>query len=54
MRPEIENRLHRVKIMLEKKSVICPISNKCSLAENCARCNEFYKKCSIYIDNGYK
>ena len=49
MKREIENRLHRVRISLDKSNVICPKSKECDKASNCGRCNEFYEKCSIYI-----
>ena len=48
MKIEIENRLHRVKIRLNKKKVQCPFSKECNLSENSYRCNLFYEKCSIY------
>ncbi len=46
MRSEIENRLHRVKIILNKKNIKCPSSKNCDKAENCSKCNEFYRKCT--------
>ncbi len=48
MNNEIEQRLHRVKIKLDKNKVICPHANDCTHAENCIRCNEFYDKCTIF------
>ncbi|MFX0008492.1 MAG: hypothetical protein ACFFA7_14705 [Promethearchaeota archaeon] len=48
MRNEIEYRLHRVMIKLEKKSVACPIAEECVSAENCSRCNYFYRKCTKF------
>ena len=45
MRLNIEKRLHRVKIELDKSTVLCKFSNSCDLAENCKRCNEFFSKC---------
>ena len=38
--------LHRVKIKNIKGDVVCPV--KCSEMDICLRCNEFYKKCTIY------
>jgi len=54
MRPEIEKRLHRVKIKIDKKKIECPISKNCIQAENCFRCKEFYMKCTIYKDFCFK
>ena len=51
MRFDIEKRLHRVGISLDKSNVKCPYAKDCDKASNCGRCNEFYKKCSIYIQN---
>ena len=51
MKPEIEKRLHRVRISLDKSNIECPYSIDCDKASNCGRCNEFYKKCSIHIQN---
>ena len=51
MRDEIEKRLHRVKIALDKSDIICPISKNCDTATNCDRCNIFFKKCSIFNQN---
>jgi len=48
MRYEIEKRLHRVKINLEKKDINCPYSKKCDKATNCERCNNYFKKCTLY------
>ena len=45
MRPEIENRLHRVKISLIKKEVTCPRGSQCDKAENSLRCNLHFSKC---------
>lgn len=39
--------LHRVKIKTPKGIVKCPV--KCDRAENCLRCNDYYKKCGIYV-----
>ncbi len=50
MRNEIENRLHRVMIKLDKNGIICPYSVKCLNAENCSRCNEFFQKCNRFAD----
>ena len=51
MRYEIEKRLHRVKINLDKKVLNCPNSKKCNKATNCERCNKYYLKCSKYKEN---
>ena len=51
MRSEIEKRLHRVKVRLDKKDIKCPYSKHCDKAQNCSRCNKFYGKCSIYLQN---
>jgi hypothetical protein len=48
MRNEIEHRLHRVMIKLENKSVTCPNAVECASAENCSRCNFFYRKCTKF------
>ncbi len=48
MNLEIEKRLHRVTIKLDKNNIKCPKSKICIEAENCGRCNEFYTKCSKY------
>ncbi|MDX1797660.1 MAG: hypothetical protein R3255_03335 [Candidatus Lokiarchaeia archaeon] len=48
MRNEIEHRLHRVMIKLEKKNVACPNAVECGNAENSSRCNFFYRKCTIF------
>lgn len=45
---EIEKRLHRVIIKLDKNNIKCPKSKICNEAEYCGRCNEFYNKCSKY------
>jgi hypothetical protein len=47
--PELERRLHRVKITLTKTEIKCPNAKFCNEAENCYRCNRFYNKCAIYI-----
>jgi hypothetical protein len=49
MRNGIEKRLHRVMIKIDKKDVICPYAKTCISAENCNRCNQFYRKCSKFI-----
>ncbi len=49
MRNEIEKRLHRVKITLDKSDIKCPYSQDCDKAANARRCNDFYAKCSIYL-----
>ena len=54
MRENIEKRLHRVKIAFEHKEIMCPLSKNCSQAENCKRCDDFYKKCRIYINDSNK
>ena len=46
MRPEIENRLHRVKISFIEEKVRCPRSSECDKAENSVRCNLHFSKCS--------
>ena len=51
MRDEIEKRLHRVKISLDKSEIKCPFSKKCDKAANCDRCNLFFEKCNIYKQN---
>ncbi len=51
MKNEIERRLHRVKISLDKSNVECPYSKACDIATNCDRCHKFYRKCSIYLKN---
>ena len=48
MREEIENRLHRVMITLDRKDVKCPKAMKCYRAANCHRCNIHYNKCYYY------
>ena len=50
MKNEIEKRLHRVMIKLDKRNITCPYAKDCLSAENCNRCNEFYNKCVIFID----
>ena len=45
MRNEIESRLHRVMIKLDKNGIICPYAVECLSAENCSRCNDFFRKC---------
>lgn len=40
--------LHRVKIKIPKSTVKCPIRSDCNKVENCYRCNDYYKKCSLY------
>ena len=51
MRDNIEKRLHRVRILLQKGNAKCPYSNDCVKVTNCYRCNIFYEKCSIYLQN---
>lgn len=48
MRLEVEKRLHRVAIVLDKKDIVCPNAKQCDKAENCDRCNKFFEKCSIF------
>jgi len=48
MRNEIEKRLHRVKITLNKNKIVCPRSEHCNKAESGARCDIYFEKCSIY------
>ncbi len=50
MKNEVEQRLHRVMIKLDKKSILCPYANDCTRAENCNRCNVFYHKCFIFTN----
>jgi len=50
MRDGIEKRLHRVMIKTDKKEIVCPYAIECLSAENCSRCNEFYRKCIKFID----
>jgi len=49
MRFDIEKRLHRVKISLNKELVKCPRGEICENAADCDRCNLFFKKCAIYL-----
>ncbi|OLS20510.1 MAG: hypothetical protein HeimC3_40240 [Candidatus Heimdallarchaeota archaeon LC_3] len=49
MKYEIERRLHRVKIELDKKVVRCHFSKECDIPENSYRCNLFYQKCTKFI-----
>jgi len=50
MRNEVEQRLHRVMIKIDKKSILCLNANNCVNAENCNRCNKFYHKCVIFTN----
>ncbi len=50
MNNEIEKRLHRVKIKLDKTNILCPYSKVCLSAENGNRCNDFYLKCTKFSD----
>ena len=45
---EMEKRLHRVKIKLDRKNVKCPNAKYCAEAESCDRCNVFYEKCAKF------
>ncbi len=45
---EIEKRLHRVMIKIDKKGIVCPNAKDCLNAENCNRCNQFYLKCTLF------
>lgn len=61
MRENVEKRLHRVKIEPSQEDVSCPHSGFCRKAQNCLRCNEFYRKCHLFLnleeldeDNYYK
>ncbi|MHA1915662.1 MAG: hypothetical protein ACW986_09020 [Promethearchaeota archaeon] len=45
MREDIGKRLHRVRITPVKNIISCPKSKHCGYAENCTRCNIFYRKC---------
>lgn len=47
---KIEKRLHRVMIKLDKKGIACPYTKECVSAENCIRCNLFYRKCAKFTD----
>jgi len=51
MNNEVKNRLHRVMIKSIKGSVKCPHSKQCIQTEICRRCNIYYGKCSVYIEN---
>jgi hypothetical protein len=48
MREEVEKRLHRVAITLEKDKIICPKSRDCVHAKKIPRCNKFFEKCGIF------
>lgn len=48
MRNNIEKRLHRVMIKLDKSIINCPNAKDCLDAESCNRCNQFYRKCSLF------
>jgi hypothetical protein len=48
MREEVEKRLHRVAISLEKDKLICPKSKNCEHAKKTKLCNKFFKKCGIF------
>ena len=53
MNNEIERRLHRVMIKLDKLDKLdikCPFSTECIRSERCNRCNLYFHKCSIYSD----
>jgi len=50
MRDDIEKRLHRVMIRIPQQGYKCPYSKDCDSAENSARCNVFYHKCSKFIE----
>ncbi|MHA2038145.1 MAG: hypothetical protein ACW98X_17040 [Promethearchaeota archaeon] len=50
MKNEIERRLHRVMIKLDKHDIKCPYSTDCVRSENCNRCNNFFQKCSVYAN----
>ena len=54
MRKEVENRLHRVVIQLKKDNIKCPHSHVCDQAESCGRCNNFFSKCSLYLQKESK
>ncbi len=51
MNNEVERRLYRVMIKLNKGNVKCPHSKQCIHPEICNRCNIYYGKCSVYIEN---
>ena len=48
MREEVEKRLHRVAISLERGKIICPKSKDCEHAKNSILCNKFFEKCGIF------
>ena len=48
MRIEVEKRLHRIKITLDKETINCPYSMTCDKSANCERCNSFFDKCFFY------
>lgn len=48
MRYNVEKRLHRVMIKLDKNNISCPLAKDCIDAENCIRCNQFFRKCSLF------
>lgn len=48
MNDDVEKRLHRVQIQLNKEEIKCPYSLKCPKSVDGKRCNFFYKKCSIF------
>ena len=50
MKYDIERRLHRVTIKIDKGVIKCPYSVDCVGAEKGYRCNQFYEKCSRFVD----
>ena len=50
MREDIEKRLHRVAITLDKDNLKCPYSKQCDKAKYCKRCNVFFEKCTLFKD----
>jgi len=54
MRPEIEKRLHRVMISnSSSKEIRCRYASRCEKAQDCERCNIFFKKCSIFVKESF-
>ncbi|MFX1570610.1 MAG: hypothetical protein ACFFCV_19905 [Promethearchaeota archaeon] len=50
MRNDVEQRLHRVMIKVDKNNIVCPKASNCLNAENCNRCNMFFHKCTIFTN----
>jgi hypothetical protein len=49
MNNSVEKRLHRVKIKLNDADINCPYSNECGKSIDGKLCNNYYKKCAIYM-----